>query len=252
MRLLPPFVLTLLSSRHHFRIGPRKLAKSILLAYKAWVGLSKSLRTRRPPALSRRHTSEGIHNDLEGNEHDTADVSTLVLDLNFSDQTNLASVSALSQADSSEQPTLLGLEPSTYMPSQLHFVKDHFLLVDDNGINRKVLAACMKKLGQKHQLASNGQEAVDAYRLNPTRFAGILMDISMPVMDGLDATRCIRAHERQYHLPRVPIITLSGLGADSTQRDAFECGVDAFLTKPVTLKIMGETLKSMDILVPLA
>lgn len=249
MRLLPPLVLTLLTSHHHSRIGPRKLARSILLAYKAWVGLPKSLQTRRPPTLYRRNTSEEIR---KGDERDTADVLTLNLDLNFLDQANLAPVSALSQADSSEQPTLLDLEPLTYMPSRLHHARDHFLLVDDNGINLKVLAACMEKLGQKHELASNGQEAVDAYRLRPNHFAGILMDISMPVMNGLDATRCIRAHEHRRHLPRVPILTLTGLGADSTHRDAFECGVDAFLTKPVTLKILGETLKSMDILVPSA
>jgi CheY-like chemotaxis protein len=58
-----------------------------------------------------------------------------------------------------------------------------FLLVDDNPINLKILICFMKKLKQSYETASNGEEAVMSYKADPGRYACILMDISMPVMD---------------------------------------------------------------------
>lgn len=122
-----------------------------------------------------------------------------------------------------------------------------YLLVDDNLINLKVLSAFMAKLGQAYTLATNGKVAVETYTQNPNQFIGIMMDISMPLMDGLEATRWIRAHERENKLRAVPVLALTGLSSHETHREALESGVDVFLTKPVGFKTLRQTLQDLDL-----
>lgn len=76
----------------------------------------------------------------------------------------------------------------------------------------------------------------------------IIMDISMPIMDGMEATRKIRILEkaRQGKRPAM-IIALTGLGSANSQKDAFESGVDMFLTKPVRLKDLRKILEGWDL-----
>ncbi|EEY19589.1 histidine kinase G7 [Verticillium alfalfae VaMs.102] len=74
------------------------------------------------------------------------------------------------------------------------------------------------------------------------------MDISMPVMDGFEATRRIRTFERERQLPPITIIALSGLASESAQDEAFVSGIDLFLTKPVRLKDMASVLESRNLL----
>lgn len=119
-----------------------------------------------------------------------------------------------------------------------------FLLVDDNHINLKVLSAYMSKLGQAYEAVKNGKEAIDAYMANPAKYAAILMDISMPVMDGLEATRHIRTHERRGQLRAVAVLALTGLSSDRIHQEALESGVDVFLTKPVSLSTLREAFAS--------
>lgn len=122
------------------------------------------------------------------------------------------------------------------------------LLVDDNDINIKVLSALMRKLDIDYQTARNGKEAVDAFSQNPGAYVCILMDISMPVMDGCEATRRIRAFETKERLQPVSIIALSGLSSNEAHREAFESGMDLFLTKPVKLMMLKDLLQSQGIL----
>lgn len=124
-----------------------------------------------------------------------------------------------------------------------------FLLVDDNHINLKVLQIHLER---RHrigvQTAVNGAIAVDCFHANPSAYTCILMDISMPVMDGFEATRRIRAHEAQKGLTPVPIIALSGLTTEGAQQEAFGSGIDVFLTKPVQLATLDRLLESHGIL----
>ncbi|KAJ5088487.1 hypothetical protein N7456_012103 [Penicillium angulare] len=110
------------------------------------------------------------------------------------------------------------------------------LLVDDNEINLKILVAYMKKLGYCYAAARNGQEALDFFKSNARVIEIILMDISMPVMDGIEATRRIREFEKTVKdKERTLIIALTGVAQVETERAAVASGMDTFLTKPARL-----------------
>ncbi|CAI7646329.1 unnamed protein product [Penicillium bialowiezense] len=111
------------------------------------------------------------------------------------------------------------------------------LLVEDNAINMKLLIAYMKKLGCNYLTAQNGQEALDCFRENAADIAIILMDISMPVMDGLESTRQIRALEHTMETKdRTLIYCLTGVAQAEIEHEAMASGMDMFLTKPVRLE----------------
>ncbi|KAF2709444.1 hypothetical protein K504DRAFT_481837 [Pleomassaria siparia CBS 279.74] len=118
----------------------------------------------------------------------------------------------------------------------------YVLITDDNAINRRLLVAFMNKRQLKYQEAENGLEAVTAYQEGRVRFDTILMDISMPVMDGMTATRLIREHESEYHIKPTHIIALTGLASASAKLEAWNAGVDFFMTKPVNFKALEAVL----------
>ncbi|KAF3769478.1 hypothetical protein M406DRAFT_348735 [Cryphonectria parasitica EP155] len=122
--------------------------------------------------------------------------------------------------------------------------KNGFLLVDDNAINLKILDSYMRKLKYAHDTATNGLEAVDACRSREVHYRCIFMDISMPIMDGLEATRLIRAYEQKQQLKPAFIIALTGLASAAKQQEAYASGIDLFLTKPVPLKELGRILEA--------
>lgn len=82
--------------------------------------------------------------------------------------------------------------------------------------------------------------------LTPPPFNIILMDLSMPIMDGLESTRHIRAFERANNLAPTTVIALTGLASASAQQEAFSSGIDTFMTKPVKLKELAKILDGTD------
>lgn len=107
------------------------------------------------------------------------------------------------------------------------------LITDDNAINRRLLIAFMKRHQIPYVEALNGFIALNLYKASPSIFHIILMDLSMPVMDGMTATRRIRSFEREMGLSKVPIIALTGLTSEATRKEAYDSGFDNYLTKPV-------------------
>lgn len=130
------------------------------------------------------------------------------------------------------------------VPAQDYFQTPQFLLVEDNPINLKMLTHFMRKLQKPYRTAVNGQEAVNAYKESPGQFKCVLMDISMPVMDGLEATRQIRAFERYSGIAASKILAITGLGSESTREEATRSGVDVFITKPIKLRELAVIINS--------
>jgi signal transduction histidine kinase/ActR/RegA family two-component response regulator len=126
--------------------------------------------------------------------------------------------------------------------------QQHFLLVDDNAINLRLLATFMKKLGYTSETAVNGLDAFEKFKASSSRFTTILMDISMPVMNGFESSRAIRSHEKSFEetgqiIKAARIIALTGLGSEASKQEAKMSGIDEFYTKPVKFNALKELLE---------
>ncbi|KAI9051628.1 hypothetical protein LZ554_004671 [Drepanopeziza brunnea f. sp. 'monogermtubi'] len=119
------------------------------------------------------------------------------------------------------------------------------LLVEDNEINLKLLIATMRKLKLDHATAVNGLEALNSYKECAGAFDVIFMDISMPIMSGIESTRQIRRFEQESGLQPVAVIALTGAANPRTRQEAFSVGVDLFLTKPVPMKALRGMLEDV-------
>ena len=104
------------------------------------------------------------------------------------------------------------------------------LVVDDNAVNRMVAAEMLRKRGYKVDVARDGEEAVAAAAKG--EFGIVLMDCHMPIMDGYEATRAIRASENGGE--RTAIIAMTSDTVDSVRDACFDAGMDDYLAKPVT------------------
>jgi CheY-like chemotaxis protein/HPt (histidine-containing phosphotransfer) domain-containing protein len=108
----------------------------------------------------------------------------------------------------------------------------HVLVAEDNAVNQRVIVRLLEKMGHIPILAYNGQEAVEAYESRP--FDVVLMDVQMPVMDGLAATRAIRESEaRNPGRRRLPIMALTAYAMRGDRERCLAAGMDDYLTKPV-------------------
>ncbi|KAK4173217.1 hypothetical protein QBC36DRAFT_360492 [Triangularia setosa] len=126
----------------------------------------------------------------------------------------------------------------------------HLLLVDDNPINIKLLTHVVRKLNHTFLTASNGLEAAQLYKksleANERRFDLVFMDISMPIMNGFEATREIRQMEHDTGVSQAKIVALTGLSSDLSQNEATASGCDIFLTKPVKMNVVREVLNELN------
>ncbi len=115
------------------------------------------------------------------------------------------------------------------------------LVVDDNSVNQQVAVGLLRKLGISSAVAANGLAAIDMLRAQ--RFALVLMDLQMPGLDGVTATRRIRSGEAGVLDPRVPVLALTANAFPDYRRQCLEAGFDDFLTKPVDVDLLATTLR---------
>ncbi|PVH97697.1 hypothetical protein DM02DRAFT_567529 [Periconia macrospinosa] len=144
-----------------------------------------------------------------------------------------SSISSSSTVTDQIVDTPLSEAPSEYFTPRV-------LLVDDNAINLKLLVVFAQRQSLRYAEATNGLEALNLYKKDalstdpPSRpFDFILMDLSMPVMGGLESTRSIRQFEAEKNLTKSNIVALTGLASAQDQQDAYDAGVDEYLVKPV-------------------
>jgi len=140
------------------------------------------------------------------------------------------------------------------------------LLVEDNLVNQQLAIRLLEKWGHEVTLAVHGGQAVE--RLSSSEhYDMVLMDMQMPVMGGVDATRLIRAHEAEHARARVPIIAMTANAMESDREECLEAGMDDYLSKPInqielaaklrmfsptTLSVETSGLAASDAVAPLA
>ena len=125
-----------------------------------------------------------------------------------------------------------------------------FLCAEDNAINAEILQMLLETKGASCTICPNGQEIVDAFaNVKPGEYDMILMDVQMPVMDGLEATRRIRNGENP--LGRViPILAMTANAFLEDMQKSKEAGMDAHLSKPVDIAALEQTVKRFRVTPP--
>jgi CheY-like chemotaxis protein len=114
------------------------------------------------------------------------------------------------------------------------------LVVEDSEVNRMVAVGTLRQLGYLTETAGDGAQAVE--RASEHNYDAILMDCRMPVMDGYEATRELRAREASRGTHRVPIIAVTANVVAGDRQRCLDAGMDDYLVKPLGRKVLGETL----------
>ncbi|MBI3523759.1 MAG: response regulator [Betaproteobacteria bacterium] len=151
-------------------------------------------------------------------------------------------VDVLQAGEESRQPERLAeLKPRIGSASGLPGLAGRVLVAEDNLTNRKVIDAMLRKLNIEVRIVENGQEAVDAI-VQGMRPDLVLMDVQMPVMGGLQATQLIRQWESETQQPHQPIVALTAGAFEDDRQRCIACGMDDFLTKPISMKDLAAML----------
>ena len=111
------------------------------------------------------------------------------------------------------------------------------LLSEDNELNEMLACSILEQLGYVVRVARTGAQALDLWRTEP--FDCILMDMHMPVMDGLTATRLIR---RETQRPRTPILAMTASARAQDMQECLDAGMDGFISKPFDVSQLTDTL----------
>ena len=125
-----------------------------------------------------------------------------------------------------------------------------FLCAEDNAINAEILQMLLETRGASCTICSNGQEIVDAFAsVKPGDYDMILMDVQMPVMDGLEATRRIRNGENPLGRT-IPILAMTANAFLEDMQKSREAGMDEHLSKPVDISALEQTVKRFRVTPP--
>lgn len=117
------------------------------------------------------------------------------------------------------------------------------LLVEDNELNQKSIAYFLREMGHKVKIAPNGKAALEMLRQK--HFELVLMDIQMPVMNGLEATRRIRNADSSLFNPNIPIIALTAYAMKEDVHHILSSGMNAYVSKPLSRDILAQAIGSV-------
>ena len=138
------------------------------------------------------------------------------------------------QATASGAPTEPGATASTAL---------RLLLVEDNAINQALAKALLQRMGHQVATAAHGREALE--RLSRDRFDAVFMDCQMPVMDGFDATRAIRAAEAGVLQPRIRIIAMTANAMVGDRDKCLAVGMDDYIPKPIQIDRLRQAVQAI-------
>ncbi len=128
---------------------------------------------------------------------------------------------------------------------EISFEGFRVLVVEDNELNAEIAESLLEERGFQVECVYDGAQAVERIRLTePNTYDVILMDIMMPVMDGLEATRTIRAMERE-DCHTIPIVAMSANAFDDDLKKSVECGMNGHLSKPVEVEKLYRMLRKV-------
>ena len=122
---------------------------------------------------------------------------------------------------------------------KIYFKEAKILLVEDNQMNQELAVSLLNSVGLTAMIASNGKEALEM--LKKDAFDLVLMDIQMPIMDGLTATKEIRAREDEY-FKKVPILAMSARAFQKDTEECLEAGMNAHIVKPIDPTVLYEEM----------
>ncbi len=114
------------------------------------------------------------------------------------------------------------------------------LVVDDNSVNRKILARQLELAGASTDVAASGEQALELLRGG--RYDLVLADLQMPDMDGFEMARRIRAAEAATGAARLPILAITASTLEDEEERSRAAGMDGFITKPVGIEQLRATL----------
>lgn len=117
------------------------------------------------------------------------------------------------------------------------------LVVEDNLLNSQVVTSFLKRLGHTSDIASNGKIALEKLALK--EYDVVLMDIEMPEMDGIEATKEIRQGNYQVKNPNVPIVALTAHALRDYEEKSYEVGMNSYLTKPIDIDRLTDVLQAI-------
>jgi len=117
------------------------------------------------------------------------------------------------------------------------------LLAEDDLISRRLIKILIEKFGHKVFVVENGRKAFEAYQTN--QYDLILMDIQMPLMDGLECTKKIREFEQQINRSRVTIIAVTAHAMIGDKEKCLNAGMDDYITKPIEEKVLMEKIDKL-------
>ena len=132
---------------------------------------------------------------------------------------------------------------SSHDTSKVDLKEADILLVEDNLINQKIVILSIQKLVKKIDVANNGQEAVDKF--TNAKHDIILMDIQMPVMDGIQATKKIREMEVQKRIVPTPIIAITANALAGDREHCLASGMDEYISKPFQVEVLVNKMKNL-------
>ena len=137
-----------------------------------------------------------------------------------------------------EQQGVLPKEPTD-------FAGKHILLAEDNELNREIAVEILNAYGFEVDTAENGAIAVEKVcTAAPRQYDLVLMDVQMPIMDGYTATRRIRGLENPA-LAGIPILAMTANAFDEDRRNALECGMNGFLSKPIVIADLVQEMRKV-------
>lgn len=122
---------------------------------------------------------------------------------------------------------------------KIYFKDAKVLLVEDNKMNQELAVSLLSSVGLTTMIANNGKEALEL--LKPEAFNLVLMDIQMPIMDGLTATKLIRERKEAYY-QKVPILAMSARAFQKDKEECYEAGMNAHIVKPIDPNVLYEEM----------